>query len=410
MSNYIMNMETQKLELHFDKSDYMGLSDDLKKEIKSNFLFSRKASAWVSRAKFPNLWRAELIAKKLGLENGGKVGETLTFAEQMERKAEKAEARAERYEEMSGKAQNRAEALQKPINDMHGDIAFFTQPKINSSAGRAFTNRRNRMFAAWERGFEEFKKSEYYADRAAIARQTAEDTKPTDKGFIDRRIKDAEKTIRAQKKNLRSYQKYLDRIENGEEIKRYNGDIITTEIVQEWIENAELIIENAISKSIYYHECLEEVGGIAFSRDNIKVGYIVDLAKWGKCRVTGTGKVNISYSILEGGAAGYGGKAAYAEIKRIISEEIQDKPEHPFKVGDVYTVQVWNSEKCTREPKEYMVTKITSERVTLKCGNERAISRKPRRFRDNSINGFSWALGVVDGFGGTIYKKETEIV
>ena len=409
MSNYIMNMETQKIELHFDKEDYMELSDELKGEIKSNFLFSRKACAWVSRAKFPNLWRAETVAKKLGLENGGKVGETLTFAEQMERKAEKAEARAEKYDYKSERAQDRGEALQKPINDMHGDIAFFTQPNINSSAGRAFTNRRNRMFEAFDKGFEEFKKSEYYAERAAIARQTAEDTKQTDKGFIDRRIKDAEKTIRAQKKNLESYRKYLERIENGEEIKRYNGDIITVEIVQEWIENAELIIENAISKSIYYHECLEEVGGIVFSRDNIKVGYIVELNRWGKCRVTGTGKVNISYSIMEGGAAGYGGKAAYAEIKSIISEEVKDKPVHPFKIGDIYTVQVWNSEKGTREPKEYTVTKITPERVTLKSGEERAISRKPRRIRDNSINGFSWAIGIVDGFGGTIYKKESEM-
>ena len=407
MSNYIMNMETLKLELHFDKAEYMALSDDLKGEVKSNFLFSRKSGAWISRAKFPNLWRAEAVAKKLGLGNGGKTGETLTFAEQMERKAE---ARAERYDYRSEKAQDKGKALQKPINDKHGDIAFFTQPNINSSAGRAFTNKRNRMFAAFDKGFEEFKKSEYYAERAAIARQTAEDTKPTDKGFIDRRIKDAEKTIRAQKKNVEGYKKYLERIENGEEIRCYNGDIITVETVQEWIENAELIIENAISKSIYYHECMEEAGGVAFSRDNIKVGYIVDIDRWGKCRVTGTGKVNISYSILEGNVAGYGGKAAYAEIKSIISEEVQDMPVHPFKVGDVYTVQVWNSEKCTREPKEYTVIKVTSERVTLKCGEDRAINRKPRRFRDNSINGFSWAVGVVDGYGGTIYKKEPETV
>lgn len=43
MSEYIMNMETQKLELHFEKADYMALSEELKKEIKSNFLFSCKA-------------------------------------------------------------------------------------------------------------------------------------------------------------------------------------------------------------------------------------------------------------------------------------------------------------------------------------------------------------------------------
>lgn len=125
MSKYIMNKETQKLELHFDKDDFMALPDALKSEIKSNFLFSRKSGAWVSRAKFPDLYRAEAVAKKLGLDNGGKCGETLTFAEQMERKAEK------------------AEALQKSINDMQGDVAFFTQPNINSSAGRAFSNRRN---------------------------------------------------------------------------------------------------------------------------------------------------------------------------------------------------------------------------------------------------------------------------
>ena len=40
MSEYIMNKETGKLELHFDKADYMDLSEELKKEIKSNFLFS----------------------------------------------------------------------------------------------------------------------------------------------------------------------------------------------------------------------------------------------------------------------------------------------------------------------------------------------------------------------------------
>lgn len=403
-----MNMETQKIELHFDKTDYMSLSDDLKKEIKSNFLFSRRSDAWVSRAKFPNLWRAEAVAKKLGLENGGKIGETLTFAEQMERKAERAEARAERYDCKSEKAQDRGEALQKPINDMHGDIAFFTQPNISNSAGRAFTNRRNKMFAAFDKGFEEFKKSEYYAERAAIARKTAKDIKPTDKGFIDRRIKDAEKNIRAQKKNLEGYNKTLERIKNGEEIKRSNGDIITIETVQEWIDNAELIIENAISKSVYYHECMEEVGGIAFSKDNIKVGYIVNLDRWGKCEVIGTGKINITYKILEGGAAGLSGKATYAEIKSIISAKEKDAELHPFKVGETYKVDRWNSDTQKFETVEFIIKKTTDKSVTLQCGEEKPINRKPRKI-GNWRGGFDeWAITVTDGLYGTIYKKETE--
>ena len=31
MSEYIMNMETQKLELYFEKEDYVALPDELKK-------------------------------------------------------------------------------------------------------------------------------------------------------------------------------------------------------------------------------------------------------------------------------------------------------------------------------------------------------------------------------------------
>lgn len=400
MSEYIMNKETGKLELHFDKADYLDLPEESKKEIKSNFLFSRKSGAWVSRAKFPNLWRAEQVAKKLGLENGGKVGETLSFREQMERKAERAEARAERYDNRSAAAESRAENLQKPINDRHGDIAFFTQPNINTSAGRAFSRQRDRMWAAWEQGFEEFKKSEYYAERAAVARQTAADTKPTDKGFCDRRIKDAEKTIRAQKKNLENYRKYLDRIGAGETLKRYNGEIITAEEVQGWIENAEEIIDQAISKSVYYHECLEELGGVTFSKENIKPGYIILIERWGKCKVISTGKVNITFAIMEGGAAGMTLKAAYAEINKIISAEVSEEIAHPFKVGDTYTVEKWNGERY--EPKTYTVTKISPERVTLKSGTDRAISLKPRYFRG------TWALGICDGRNGTIYKKEGE--
>lgn len=403
MDYYVFNRETQKLELHFDKEDYLKLPDNMKKEIKSTFLFSKKEKTWVSRAKFPNLWKAEAVAKKLGLADNGKIGDTLTFSEQMERKAERADARAERYEKMSEKAVERAEALQKPLNDMHGDIAFFTQPNINSSAGRSFTRRREKMFAAWEKGFGEFKKSEFYAERAEAARQTAGQTKPTDKGFIDRRIKDAEKTIRAQKKNLKSYYGKLEKIRQGQVFKRYSGEPITAETVQGWIEDAELIIENAISKAVYYNECMEAVGGIGFSKENIKVGYVVEIARWGKCKVIGTGKVNVSYQIMEGGAAGMSGKAAYAEIIKIISDKIQIDP-HPFKVGEIYAVKAWDGQKYS--DKEYRITKITEEKITLKSGNERAITRKPRKYRDaSSPSGYSWAVGIVDGLHGTIYKN-----
>ena len=60
--------DNDKVVLSFDKEYYMSLSDELKKEIKSNFLFSRKSSAWISRGYWRNkAYAYEKILKKHGL-------------------------------------------------------------------------------------------------------------------------------------------------------------------------------------------------------------------------------------------------------------------------------------------------------------------------------------------------------
>lgn len=320
--NYSVNKETGKLELVFSKSEYMALEESQKSEIKSAFLFSKRIGGWVSRAKEPNLWRAEQVAKKLGAECIGTTGEKLSFAEQMERKAERAEARADRYEQYSANAEVRADQLQKPINDMHGDIAFFTQPNINSSSGRSFTNRRNRMFASFDKGFEEYRKSEYYKERAETAWTTA--AKPTDKGFIGRRIDDAEKAIRAEKKNIEAYDKRLSQIESGEEIKRFDGTIITEEEINSWIDKALDRIDSELSKIAYYQDCLEAVGGLQFSKANIKPGDMVKVSRWGIVRVKRTGPKNITFEFTQSHMV-YAdgtpmlGKAAYSEICEMVN-------------------------------------------------------------------------------------------
>ena len=242
MGTYNRNMETGKLEMHFDKPEYMALSEDQKREIKSNFLFSRYNGAWVSRCKFPNLYRAEQIAIKLGLTDEGKTGDKLTFEEQQERKAERAEYRAERYEYKSDKHAAEGERLQKPINDMHGDIAFFTQPNINTSSGRAFTKQRDRMWSSFERGFDEFRKSEYYAKKAEAARQTA--TKKPDKGFCQRRIDEATASIRKLTKSIDEYNGYMEQIEAGKEVvNKYGWKLdLTAEAITSNIERCTSIL------------------------------------------------------------------------------------------------------------------------------------------------------------------------
>ena len=393
---YIRNKETGKIELHFDKETYMSLPDSDKQKIKSNFLFGRKTGAWISRCKFPNLYRAEEVAKALGLENRGVEGETLTFAEKQERKAERAEARADRYDGYSDNAEKRGEALQRPIEDRHGDIAFFTQPNINTSSGRAFTRQREKMWDAWERGFEEFKKSAYFADRAKTARETARTAKqPESKSFCERRIAEAEKTIRAQRKHLETYKGYLKQIEETGEAKGIYGSKISKERVLECIDRAEEIIEDAISKSIYYHEWIEKMGGINFSKENVKPGYIIKVVESAHAfyrnrlfEVTSTGTKNVH--IRDAETKRPYPEISYADIASVVKAETSNEIKHPFKVGDRFVGEVFNFKTCEYNKIPVVVTKVTADKVSVKVGDGRATAYKVR----NSYDGKSYYIAI----------------
>jgi len=322
MTNYfIENKKTGKLELHFEKETYTALTEEQKKTIKSSFLWSRSTGAWVSRCKFPNLYFAKQTAEKIGLTDAGSTGERLTFEEQQERKQGKAEARAEKYDFKATQAKKRGKELQAPIDSMRGDIAFFTQPNINTSAGRAFTRRRERMYESYKKGFEEFKKSEYYIERAEAARQTAEKTK--DKGFCQRRIDEATKTVKAQTKNIDSYNATLEKINNGETVKNWEGEILTAEQVEKWIENAEDIREEAIGKIAYYTAIIDDLGGI-IGKSDLKPGDLVKIYKWTEpVKFIKGGTKNFTYEFLVphmvyADGSPMEGKATYAEIEKII--------------------------------------------------------------------------------------------
>lgn len=315
---YILNRETCKLELHFDKADYDALSDAQKQSIKSAFLWGRRSGCWISRCKEPNLWSAEQIAKALGLADAGAIGERLSFAAQQERKAEKADRRAERLENAAIRAEARGEALQKPITDMRGDVAFFTQPNINSSAGRAFTRKRDRMFAAYEAGIKEFNKSAYYRERAAIAHNTAAQKGLQDKGFISRRVAECESSLRKLRKNIDHYNDLKQRLGRGETIKRISGEPLSLDTISEWIETTLDRMEAQLDKLGYYQDALDALGGVEFSQDNIKPGYIVEVKHFGACRVVSTGPKNITY---QPGVDGIVLTAAYAEIGGIVKAE-----------------------------------------------------------------------------------------
>lgn len=394
---YIINRETEKLELHFDKSEYQAFSDDQKSTIKSNFLFSRYGGCWVSRAKIPNLWRAEQVAKSLGAENQGKTGELLSFEEKMERKAARAEERAERMDARADAAEQRGEQLQKPINARRGDIAFFTQPNINTSAGRAFTRQRERMFAAFDRGFEEFKKSEYYAQRAEVARRTANLENSKDKAFCDRRVKDAQKNIKAIQKNLDHYHAMLECDGMGEQQKRFDGTPIERAEIERWIEDAEERLESEISRLCYYQSCIDEQGGVQFSKENIKPGYVVKIKHYNDCTVLRTGPKNFTYRTPNG----FNLTAAYAEIVEIVKAQEAEKKTHPFKVGETFETSVYPAGH--RVSQVWEIVRSTASTVTLKNQTTGETIRRTPKIRW-TCEGDKWALCIGDHIDSMFYR------
>lgn len=303
---YIFNLETGKIELHFDKAEYQALPEATKKEIKSAFLFSGRTGAWISRSKEPNLYRPKQVAAKLGFTQEQRTGERLSFAEQVERQTERAEARAERFEQYADNAERRAEGLQKEFNSHRGDIAFFTQPIIAGHSGsQAFARRRERIYNRYEKGFEEYKKSEYFRDRAATAQNTADMKKFSNPIYLDNRIKECKKNIRAMEKNIVHYEEIIYSLETATEEKpSIYADCYTVEQVSEWIEDQLERIEAEMDKQGYMENCLEEIGGNKFSKENIKPGYVVKMIRWGRCEIISAGPVNVAFKILDGGATG----------------------------------------------------------------------------------------------------------
>lgn len=399
MNSFVRNNETGKLELHCDKAFYAALTDAQKQSIKGAFVWGRRSGCWISRCKEPNLWSAEKIAKALGLADGGTTGERLSFAEQQERKAEKAERRAEHFECAADAAAARGEQLQKPISDMRGDVAFFTQPNINSSAGRAFARKRDRMFAAYEAGFKEFNKSAYYRERAAIAHNTAAQKGLQDKGFIGRRIAECETALRKLKKNVERYEGFKRQIEQGTTVQRFNGEPLSLDTVNEWIETALDRMEAQLDKLGYYQDALDALGGVEFSQDNIKPGYIVDVKHFGACRVVSIGPKNITY---QAGVDGIVLTAAYAEIGGIIKAEEKAAEPHPFKVGDTFTCSRWNREKSDVDVLEFRIIRATDKSVTIQTGNEKPFVRKPSQVAWDKSG--KWRLCITDWNDGIVYK------
>lgn len=347
---YINNLETGKIELHFTKEEYQSLSDDLKKELKSNYLFSRYANAWVSRAKNNHYWALK-VAEKLGFTQEKIQGERLTYEEELNRKVEKAERRVERYEEYSQNAEKRGEQLQSEFNSLRGDIAFITQPIIRGHKGsESFANRRNRIMNRYAKGFEEYRKSDYFKEKMESAQNTANKTQLNDRIYLSNRIKECKAIIK----------KYEGYIVVAEE-KLNNGEVEAQQRIEKYLSE----LEYQMDKQAFMENCLDNLGGV-FSKENIKEGYLINARHgWMKVKKVNTKTVVAEY-IENNRLKGIASKVEYAEIKEIqIPSDFKEEKEiivNPYKVNDIL---VEYNIMGSRIIEAYQVIKVTDKTVTL---------------------------------------------
>jgi hypothetical protein len=340
---YVLNRETGKVELHFEKSEYQSLTEQQKAELKRFFLWSPSRSAWVSRST-NNHYMAIRIAEKLGFTDGGKIGERLSFAEQLERKAEKAEARAERYEKYAENAEKRAEMLQAEMNEhlRNHDIAFFTQPIIAGHAGsERFARQRQRIYDRYHKGFEEYRKSEYFRQKAMTAQQTASMAQLKDKTYLNNRIEECNA-------NIRKYEKLIVTAEEQNN--------------EKWLESLLEKMEYEIDKLAFFQNCLDELGGIQYNKDNIKPGYLVKIrGYWDVVVKANTKTVEVKSSYVP-----YTLKYPYAEIQEVkIPENWTEQKqiiENPFNVGDIL---VRHNVAGNIIIAAFKVVKVTEKSVTI---------------------------------------------
>lgn len=396
MKQAIFNRETLKIELHFDRADYTALSDADKARVKSAFLWSRGGGCWVSRAKEPHLYEAKRIARDLGFGEVERVGERLTFAEQVDRDRERAENRAERYDGHAERAEDRAEGLQRPMNDHRGDIAFFTQPNIDSSAGRSFKRYRDRVYAQFERGIDEYRKSEYWKQRAETARRTAAGAKYRDSAYLERKIKECKLNLKHMQDTLAGYDKILEKLMREEPVKhRYSETEWTLDELNE--QGSDLLerMEAERDKLAYFLDLFEGMGGNRFTRENVKPGYIVRIPTFGNVEVLSVGKCNFVARTQCGSVF----TVSLVGIQEIVEAKERTQAVHPFAVGDTFTIEHWSGRKT-----EYRIIKATDKSVTLQAEGEKPFVRRPQPSR---LRAGEWGLAITDGYMGTVYKTAT---
>lgn len=189
---------------------------------------------------------------------GGEVGEKLSIEEEVERKVERAGARAIRYEERAEKAQATGEALLDQAHKM-GDCIPFGQPILVGHYSEGRDRRyRDRIWNKTGKGIETLEKAKEYEHKAATAEKAVDRLFNT--GTTLRRIEKLEAEWRSYYRTQETHDKYVDLGCSDKGVSR------------KILENAELEMERIEKEIAYWKQKIEESGVKVWKAEDFKKG------------------------------------------------------------------------------------------------------------------------------------------
>ena len=233
----------------------------------------------------------------------------LTFAEQREASAERAEARAECYEGYSQSAAARRDAAQERSRAVVAGIPLGQPILVGHHSEKRHRRDLERSDNAMRKAIDEDRKADHWRSRAAGASSNARPDAERPIGFMQRRLEDAETEQRKASRNL---QDIRDREARGAQ---------TSVPYTERIEHMEGVLDEATERADYWRGLIEAKGGVQFSRDSVAKGDVVvyrNGSGFGKVVRVNAKTVSVEDLRLMMGDRGWPGKVPYAEIREVV--------------------------------------------------------------------------------------------
>lgn len=255
---FVHDLETDKLHIFTGgKADWLTIEEAKRNEIKRGCLWSNRNGCWHSRCTSKN-WNFDNLKKiltKLGFEDRGQEGEKLSFAEKIEAQQQRADERAERFEDRAIAAEATSNSLHKQSRDMMSVIPMGQPILVGHHSEKADRNYRERAWNKLGAAVKAGDKAVYYAERAATARCTGSGAVYSDPSYLGKRIKECHTEIKLLERRLEG--KFY---ENSE----------PQPISDDYRARLEEALAEVYDKLEFHETCLATCGKVVWSKETLK--------------------------------------------------------------------------------------------------------------------------------------------